>query len=205
MKILIVAATNDEIQLLKDVNLLNHKIDFLVTGPGMVSTTYELTKHLTKNTCELAINCGIAGSFDKSISIGEVVSVKEDTFSEPGAEDGDAFLTLSELGLVGKVKFKNKFQLQPLSAMQLKEVRGITVNTVHGDDKSIQTIITRLKPQIESMEGAAFFYVCEKENIPSLQIRSISNYIERRNKANWNIPLALENLKATLGKLITSL
>ncbi|KKO19734.1 MAG: hypothetical protein BROFUL_01556 [Candidatus Brocadia fulgida] len=44
------------------------------------------------------------------------------------------------------------------------------------------------------MEGAAFFYACLMERIPCLQIRTISNYIEDRNKGRWNVPLAIDNL-----------
>jgi futalosine hydrolase len=53
----------------------------------------------------------------------------------------------------------------------------------------------QFNPQIESMEGAAVFYVCLKTNINCIQIRTISNNVERRNKNNWNIPLALKNLQ----------
>ena len=79
------------------------------------------------------------------------------------------------------------------------------MNTVHGNMASIEKVIKKYKPEIESMEGAAFFYVCEKENIPSIQLRAISNYVERRNKDNWNIPLALQNLKLALEKLLSAL
>ena len=205
MKILFVAATNDEISLLKGVNPDNHFLDFLVTGVGMVANTYELTKYLRNRSFDLAINCGIAGSFDRSIPIGEVVSVKEDIFSEHGAEDGNEFLSLSDIGLDGKLFLQNTFSLNSHSILPLREVRSITVNTVHGNELSIQTIIKRFQPQIETMEGASFFFVCEKENLPSLQFRAISNYIEKRNRAAWNIPLALENLKVFIEKLISTL
>ena len=205
MNILIVAATNDEISPLKGINSVNHDLDFLLTGAGMVATAYELTKKLSTKNYDLAINCGIAGSFERSFKIGEVVSVADDIFSELGAEDGNEFLSLFKIGIDGKDSFQNTFSLKPFSMNELKEVRSITVNTVHGNESSIQSIIKRCQPQIESMEGAAFFFVCEKENLPSLQLRSISNYIESRNKNNWNIPLALENLKVTLQKLISTL
>jgi len=52
------------------------------------------------------------------------------------------------------------------------------------------------------MEGAAFFYVCQLQKIPHIQIRSISNYVEPRNRANWNISLAIKNLNEVLWKLI---
>jgi len=44
------------------------------------------------------------------------------------------------------------------------------------------------------MEGAAVFYACKRENIDCLQIRSVSNYVEPRNKENWQIGLAIRNL-----------
>src|SRR4051812_22568812 len=114
MKILIVAATNEEVSLLMGIFSPNHKLDFLVTGAGMVATTYELTKHLSKNNYDLAINCGIAGSFDKSFAIGETVIITEDVFSELGAENDTEFLSFNELGLSGKDTFKSTFPLNGL-------------------------------------------------------------------------------------------
>ena len=44
------------------------------------------------------------------------------------------------------------------------------------------------------MEGAAVFYACKMNNVPCLQVRAISNYVEPRNKENWQINLAINNL-----------
>jgi futalosine hydrolase len=55
--------------------------------------------------------------------------------------------------------------------------------------------------EIENMEGASFFYVCLKENIPFMSIRSISNYVEDRNKDNWKMEEAIESLNKTLAEL----
>jgi len=44
------------------------------------------------------------------------------------------------------------------------------------------------------MEGAAFHYACLKEKVPYAEIRSISNYVEKRDRSKWNIPLAIKNL-----------
>ena len=87
----------------------------------------------------------------------------------------------------------------------LDKVNGITVNTTHGDDASIQKIQELFQPQVESMEGAAFFYACLLEGITCTQIRTISNKVEKRNKDNWDIPLAVKNLCATGLQLINSL
>jgi futalosine hydrolase len=44
------------------------------------------------------------------------------------------------------------------------------------------------------MEGAAFFYACREAGVPCLQIRAVSNYVEKRNRDNWHIGLAIKNL-----------
>lgn len=197
MNILIVAATNREIEpLLNKLKALKFKPDVLITGVGMVATTFMLTKTFSAKKYDAAINLGICGSFNRSLKIGEVVNITEDIFSELGAEDGDSFLKLSDMKFADK---KDVF-LKPFrkfSSPALKEfikVKGITVNTVHGNKKSISKVIALYNPDVESMEGAAFFYVCNQFKIPAVQLRAVSNYVERRNAKNWNIPLAVEKL-----------
>jgi futalosine hydrolase len=75
-----------------------------------------------------------------------------------------------------------------------KKVHGITVNTVHGDEDSIDKISTAFKAEVETMEGAAFFYACRMMDVPCIQLRAISNYVERRNKAAWKLGLAINQL-----------
>ena len=52
------------------------------------------------------------------------------------------------------------------------------------------------------MEGAACFMVCEKFNIPCMQIRAISNKVEKRNKTIWDMPLAIKNLNTKVQQII---
>jgi futalosine hydrolase len=152
----------------------------LITGVGMIATAYALGKELATNQYDMAINFGIAGSFDRSIELGEVVEVTYDTLSELGAEDNDSFLPVNVLGF-GESEFKatqtvanifNGSKTSPLFK-NLKQVRSITVNTVHGEPDSIERVEKRLNPQLESMEGAAFFYVCQQAGIPCVQIRAV--------------------------------
>ena len=218
MKILIVAATHFEIQpLLNQIGMhyngidkfisfdyKNFKIDFLITGVGMTETTYHTAKKIN-NSYDIALNMGICGSFNNNLEIGAVVNVVEDCFSELGAEDGEDFLTLTELNLKGTTIISNsEFKISNPVIELLPKVNGITVNTVHGNENSIEKVIRKFHPITESMEGAAFMYVCENENIPYLQVRAVSNYVERRNKNNWNIPLAIENLNSKILELLNS-
>ena len=52
------------------------------------------------------------------------------------------------------------------------------------------------------MEGAACFMVCNKFEISCMQIRSISNKVEKRNKENWDFPLAIKNLNTAVKQII---
>ena len=191
MNVLIVSATPQEIS----ISNCTH----LVTGVGMVATSILLSKELSKNKYDLVVNVGIAGSFNRTLEIGQVVEVVEDYLSEIGAQDGDHFLTPEEINLNAVNYIKN------VGRTKLDKVRGITVNTIHGDDVAIQKVVHRLNPQIESMEGAASMLVCQSFQIPCIQIRAISNYVEKRNKSSWDIPLAIKNLNIELEKIIDSL
>ena len=116
MRILIVAATLFEVESLKlkvESEAINHElltIDFLITGAGMVATAFVLGKHLVTNLYDLAINLGIAGSFDRSIALGDVVEITEDTLAELGAEDDENFITIDKLGF-GESVFNSTYNL----------------------------------------------------------------------------------------------
>jgi futalosine hydrolase len=204
MRILFVSATEFEVKNLKlKVESQDNKsnstpstsnIKLLITGVGMVATAYALGRELATNPYDLAINLGIAGSFDRDIALGDVVEVAEDTIAELGAEDNDAFLPISQMGF-GESNFKASKQLTDIyKGQSIKRATAITVNTVHGHEASIQKIQQRLNPQIESMEGAAFFYACGEAGVPCMQIRAVSNYVEKRNRDVWQIGLAIKNL-----------
>jgi futalosine hydrolase len=209
MKILIVSATEMEVNAMKRSWRKKHHIDFLTTGAGMTATAYHLAKRFSVKKYDLAINIGLAGSFRKEIKLGEVVNVVSDCFADLGAEDGNKFLSSFEIGLQKKNQFPfGNGILTPVrtnsSALKhFRKVKGITVNTVHGEVKSIANVKRKFNPDIETMEGAAFFYACMMEKVPCIQLRSISNYVVRRNKAKWNIELALEELHQQVNKFIS--
>ncbi|WP_341867687.1 futalosine hydrolase [Pedobacter jejuensis] len=195
MKTLVVAATKAELTFLyqhfnlDDGDFVEAKnFDILITGVGMVATAFALGKHLT-HKYKLVINLGIAGSFDRNIELGSLVNITEDTFAELGAEDGENFLTITDLGF-GENTYKAKCSINT----NILKVTGVTVNRVSGNDKNIRNLMERLNPQTESMEGAAVLYACQKEHVDCLQIRSISNYVEPRNRDKWQIGLAIKNL-----------
>lgn len=212
MRILFVAATSFEVESLKlkveslkknpDLELKTLDFKLLITDVGMVATAFALGRELATNPYDLAINLGISGSFDRNIALGDVVEITEDTIAELGAEDDETFLPISQMGF-GESHFKASKQLSAVyKEAGLKQATAITVNTVHGNEASIKKIQQRLNAQIESMEGAAFFYACREAGVPCIQIRAVSNYVEKRNRDAWQIGLAVKNLNTFAVELI---
>lgn len=204
MKILIVAATKEEIA--SSIPFLEQKgVDFLITGVGMVATAYALGQRLQAQQYDLIVNVGIAGSFSRTLQIGEVVQITQDHLIELGAEDRDSFVPIDELGF-GQSLFRPAHDGLSEELGALKKVNGITVNTVHGNESSIQKITNSLTVDtIESMEGAAVFYAAERLDIPVIQVRTISNYVEPRDRGRWNIGLAVKNLNDWLETFLSLL
>ena len=198
MDVLVIAATETEIKPFLGLPAQQRRgLDTLITGVGMVATALALGERLAGNHYDLLLNVGVAGSFDRSIPLGEVVWVVQDTFSELGVEDGDRLIVSGTAGLTS-CTFRSQYRHQAVSS--LRECKGITVNTVHGDERTIDTVVERLAPDTESMEGAAVFQAAQHFGIPVLQVRAISNHVERRNKSNWQLARAIENLNRWLSE-----
>ena len=222
-KILYVTATSSEAEALKSIKGIIYvngiyrigklEITLLVAGVGSVSTAWNLNHWLSLNEKpDLIINAGIAGSFKDDVSIGDVVLPLTDCFADAGIEDGEKFLTLFEAGLVSAEEFPyndgvicaNTRYSAGLKLM-VKPVRAITVNTATGSEATRNKLLKKFNPDIETMEGATFFYICVREKIPFLALRAISNRVEPRNKGNWNIALALDNLSEKLIEVFKTL
>jgi futalosine hydrolase len=220
LRILLVTATQAETDTLRIIQGMKEipegfsfgtcEINPLVTGVGLVSTAWAMTKWIASGSKpDLALNLGIAGSYSDELAPGDIVVPVSDCFADAGVDTGRNFLTLAEAGLEdpdrfpfrgGRIIAENRFVTKAVEL--LRPVSAITVNTATGRPDSIKMILKRYHPDIETMEGAAFFYVCSKENIPFLAIRSISNRVGPRDKEKWNIRLALDNLSEKLKEIL---
>ena len=85
MNILIAAATAIEIKPFLQYLNENRKaadIDVLITGIGLTAAAYSLTKQFALKKPGLVLQAGVAGCFDLSVQLGEVVMVKQDTVAD---------------------------------------------------------------------------------------------------------------------------
>lgn len=186
-------------------------IDVLITGVGLLSSAYHLQRQLHLKRPDLVIQAGIAGSFDSSYSLGSVVQVSRDLIADQGVYEDKNWKTVFDLGLISSNQFpyRKGWLLNPhkelMKLARLPRVAAVSVNRVSSDRKMMKIVHDRFRPVVESMEGAALHYIALQEEIPFLQIRSISNYVGERNKKKWNIKESVFNLNNELIRLLNAL
>jgi len=205
MNILIIAATEMEV---KPIMSAYVEADYLITGVGSPATVYHLLKKMTTKKYDVVLQVGVAGSFDESLQLGEVVLVNADCFADLGAFENNQFLSLFDLNLNDSDAFpltkgwlKNEFE----KIEGFKYVKGITVNSLTDEANKVSLFKEKYKAEIESMEGAALHFVCLQEQIPFLQIRGISNFVGERDKSKWQLKAAIENSNHAALQIIKSL
>lgn len=213
MKLLVAAATTLEIEPFlshlaynfdqdNDEVFRKGKLEIFVciTGIGTMLTTFRLMEGLNVFNPHFCLQAGIAGAYNRTLELGDVVMVREEVMADLGIEDADGFKDVFDLKLMSPVQkpFIHKKLINPFQDFPMKLdkplVSGLTVNTVSGTDATISSREEHYNCDVESMEGAAFHYVCLAKGFPFLQVRSISNYVEPRNRDNWKMEEAIANL-----------
>ena len=150
---------------------LRPDLDVRICGVGPVETARCVAKVLQEGECDGVVLCGIAGAYDGSLLVGDVVAVgKEQMASLPALYRASYEATLP---------------------VALPQVVSNTVMAVGCES---------LGAQIENMEGAALFALCGDAGVPCAEIRAISNHVDDERK-DWRIDLAVENLTQTIDKL----
>ena len=207
MQILVIAATKTEI----DPFMTDNKgFEILITGVGVPVTMYHLQKKLHQNKPGLVIQAGIAGAFSSKINLGSTVLVKQDTFADIGMEENEKFTGIFQSGFADKdaFPFNDGWLINSntiFTRSMLPAVKAITINKVSDSVLQKEQTILNFSPEIESMEGAAMHFVCMQENVPFIQIRSISNFVGERDKTKWKLKEAITNLNLELHKLVDTI
>ncbi len=149
----------------------NPKASVFVSGVGPAAVAATAIKAAKAKRPHLMILAGVAGAYDRELQRGEVVEVVCDRMSELPKN------------------YSEEYELEPLS-----ELRTVKSNTVCRCGCSADGA------QIEQMEGAAFFAVCEALDIEAAQFRAISNYVGEP-REQWLMDEALSNLTTILSEL----
>lgn len=202
MKILLVASTQFEIEpFLKE----KRHMDVLITGVGIASATYHLTKQLLHHHYDLVIQAGVAGLFHDNAEglpqLTEVVAVSKDVFGDLGAYQAKQFKSINELQLSNDFEWLVNNNVL-LNKLPYKKVPGLTVNTVTDDAGYIDALQQKWHAVVESMEGAVLHFVCTEKETPFVQLRATCNYVGERDKSKWKLREAIEKLNIAISETI---
>ncbi|MCI5191128.1 MAG: futalosine hydrolase [Candidatus Electrothrix sp. AS4_5] len=205
MSILITAATSKEMQAYihteKEQDQVGKQICCLVTGVGPVETTLSLAGLLQRQpTIDCVINFGIAGAYrenNTSVQAGllDLCLAEQEFFGDLGIQFADTVEPLPE-----DLSVYNHFVLDSRllsTAKQLLRDAGpgysytqgifVTVSCASGTLHRGNQLGRQFHGLCENMEGAAVARVCQEFSLPCLEIRCISNMVEDRDQAKWQL------------------
>jgi futalosine hydrolase len=212
MQLLLCASTEFEIRPVIDfIDTQNtNNITVLITGVGMMATTYSLTRAIYSNRPDFIIQAGVGGCLDKRLPLSKVVFVENESLGDVGVEENGIFKNLFDLRLLDRNTFpwrdgKLSNDVERLRSTGLTIVDAVTVNEITTNGDRIDHYRKQLNASVETMEGAALHFVALQENIPFLQMRSLSNFVGERDKSNWVMDIAIANLNIELERTLSKL
>jgi futalosine hydrolase len=195
MQHLITAATKMELAAVQSHLQNADDVTFALTGVGMMATTCTLSDLLAQGCYDLVINVGLAGTFTPQLDLGQVVMVEREFIDGYGVEDAEGGIKISpnsEMACPYATDFP-ALQAYP-------KVSGLTVSLLTENPARVALRKNLYDADVETMEGAAFFYVCLRKQVRFLQLRAISNVVGVRDKSQWKTAEALKNLAESVWK-----
>jgi futalosine hydrolase len=178
------------------------QIDILYSGIGVMQTTYHLMDYLSHRHPDGWIQAGIGGAYDRQLSLGTTYQVTSEIMIGFGAQQQDGTIHdpfRMEWMDPDAFPYESGVLHCPYHpAWEIEAVSGMTSFYAHGQASSIELLSKSATGQVENMEGTPFFYISLVRKIPFLSIRSISNYVEPRNRAAWKMRESIDHLNQTL-------
>lgn len=189
--------------------IAGNDVALVATGIGLVNTAQTLTGLFETMTVRRVIQLGIGGAYPSSgLEVGDIAAATEEISAEYGVAGDDGWSDGRTIGIplvetepptFNHIALDKAFSDRALRSAQTLASQSncnarsgpfVTVQTVTGSDIRAHELDTRFNALCENMEGAASAQVCSIYNIPMAEIRGISNIVEKRDLARWNIPLA---------------
>ena len=148
-------------------------VEVVVCGVGMAQTAACVARLLADGHRSFLL-AGIAGAYDQTLAKGEVVAVAEERVA----------------GL--PMQFDRTYRATILPE-GLQVVRSNTVSACGADAQGAE---------VENMEGAALFALCEEFGAECCEVRAISNRVGEP-REEWDVPTALKNLAHAVRQIIS--
>ena len=195
MKIVVLIPTATEASLFRRDDVIT-----IVSGVGLTATAYATLKAIHEHRPDWLILAGIAGVFPQSrFRIGDSMIVQDELEGDLGFFTRSGFVHLAHLEI--DMDFERRHALScPYTdkAACLPTARSISVNAGMAPCLDTQGF------DIENMEGAAFFHVCQHERQAFLQLRTVSNIVSTTDD-QWDMQGSVRAMTAALNELISHL
>ncbi|ETR74636.1 MAG: purine phosphorylase family 1 [Candidatus Magnetoglobus multicellularis str. Araruama] len=192
--------------------LFNHSVIAVVSGIGMLNAAQAATSVIEKMPVHLVINTGCAGAFsEKGFTIGDIGIATQETDIHSGVEPIPPDRLIKQLPFpviqnetcqsfgayptsekYSKLAYDILCQQYLFNSVQVKQVPFITVSTITASEDRRKNLYRYYQAGMENMEGAGIAHIAAHYCLPFMEIRSASNFVGDRNKANWQLALAFE-------------
>ena len=196
-------------------NSCGWRCTLLHTGIGTVNAAHALTCQLEQQLPDLVIQFGIGGAYvPAGLPIRSVVLATEEVYGDVGVVTPEGWKPVDEIGIPlvqGDPPRFNRFPLDPQLVATAAGICGVrsgtfvTVSQCSGVQAVGDALHSRFNALCESMEGAAAAHICTLYDVPFLEVRGISNLVEDRQPARWDIPGAADAAQSALIKIISNI
>lgn len=200
MSVLIVVATPQEAEFFGNLGAR-----VVVCGIGAVNAALSTYGAVLEDRPKLILNVGIGGAYPNSgLEMGETACSSAFIYAGLGAQDGEDFLDLEQLGFP---LFLDTFNQIPAwdgvgewsRQLSIRCGEFLTLETVTGNLETLKVLEKRFPDAlIEGMEGAGVAHAALKLGIPALEVRGVSNFVGLRDRSSWRIRDALLSCRSVL-------
>lgn len=208
---------HEESKTISEGELHGKPLVFTHCGVGKVNAAHSTTMVLENYDIDFLILFGIAGAY--SGSIGDVAVAESESYGEEGVLTKEGWKPMEFTGFPLLKKEKEYYNTFPMDADSVRFALSVskdmgfnvnsgnfvTVSRCSGTREAGEIMKKRHNGICENMEGAAVAHICTLYGIPMLEIRGISNMVEDRNMAKWNIPLAVSHCNKVVSEIVKRL
>ena len=194
-------------------SMAGRSVLLVATGIGAVNAAHALTCALQARRPDWVLQVGVGGAYPQGgLEIGALALASEEWYGDLGVRTDEGWQGADLIGIpvYGEDGY-NKFVLagECLDRAQefLPEVKVgpfATVQECSGTDELGLERGARFGAVCENMEGAAAAHVCALYGVPFLELRAMSNRVEKRDREQWDLVGAVARAQEAAARLLES-
>lgn len=195
-------------------------LELLHSGVGKANAAAAATL-LALHSPQVLLVLGCGGALPGSqLQVGDLALASSETFGDEGVLTLQGFQDLAAMHLPLLASSSPLYNTCPVDAAWLQRAQEqltpfaaatgitlgtgpfVTVSTCSGTSAAGEALARRSGGICENMEGAAAALVCARQHIPFCELRGISNLVEDRNLARWDLAAAAQIAQQALITLL---